>query len=72
VRSGRRSSPLEDITPRRWNGTPELLRLLSILEHTLALTPDAEALLERIVAGPIIETSTLPTPTVVERQPPKS
>ena len=41
TRKGRKSSPLDDIRPTRWTQTNELLLLLSIIEHTIEVTPKA-------------------------------
>ncbi len=70
-RKGRKSSPLDDIRPTRWTQSNELLLLLSILEHTVEVTPRAADLLDRIVNGPLIPASDLPTPTPAERKPPR-
>ena len=70
-RKGRKSSPLDNIRPSRWNQTPELLRLLSILEHTIGAIHEATALLERIVNDSSISATDLPTPVHAERKPPK-
>ena len=52
-RRGRRSSPLDEVGPTAWSRetTDELLRLLSVLEHTLALYPEQASLLSVIQAG---------------------
>lgn len=71
-RKGRKSSDLDDIRPTRWTQTKELLLLLSILEHTVEVTPRAADLLDLIVAGPLIPTTDLPTPTPAQRKPPRS
>ena len=71
TRKGRKSSPLDDIRPTRWTQTNELLLLLSIVEHTIEVTPKAAALLDQIVNGPLIPASDLPTPTAANRKPPK-
>lgn len=71
VRSGRKSSPLDDIRPNRWTQTDELLRLLTILEHTVEVTPVAAQLLEEIVSGPLILAEDLPQPTDAQRKPPR-
>ncbi len=71
TRNGRKSSPLDDIRPTRWTQTDELLLVLSIIEHTVEVTPQAADLLDRIVAGPLFLASDLPTPTPAERKPPK-
>lgn len=67
VRKGKKSSPLDDIRPSRWTFSDELLRLLAILEHTVEVTPAAAALLEEIVAGPLIDAADLPTPNASHR-----
>lgn len=69
---GKKSSPLDDIRPERWTFTPELLTLLAILEQTVNLTPKAADLLDRVVAGDLIDPATLPTPTDAERKAPKA
>jgi predicted helicase len=69
---GKKSSPLDDIRPERWTFTPELLTLLTILEQTVALTPRAAELLDRVVDGDLIDPATLPTPTDAERKAPKA
>ena len=71
VRSGRKSSPLDDIRPDHWTQTDELLRLLAILEHTVEITPVAVELLEEIVAGPLVLARDLPQPTNAQRKPSK-
>ena len=69
---GKKSSPLDDIRPERWTFTPELLTLLAILEQTVALTPSAAELLDRVVAGDLIDPATLPIPSDAERKAPKA
>ena len=71
-RKGKKSSDLDDIRPTRWTQSKELLLLLSILERTVEVTPQAADLLDRIVNGPLIPATDLPTPTPAERKPPKS
>ena len=72
IRKGRKSSPLDDIRPTRWTQTDELLRLFAILEHTIEVTPTAAALLDEILANPLIPATDLPTPTPDQRKPLKS
>ena len=72
TRKGRKSSPLDDIRPTRWTQTNELLLLLSIIEHTIEVTPRAADLLAQIVKGPLIPATDLPTPTPANRKPPKT
>ena len=69
-RSGRKSSPLDDIGPERWEFTEELLQLLWVLEETVRLEPEGAALLEEVCAGPLFTAAELPTPTDAERRPP--
>ena len=72
-RKGRKSSPvLDGIRPTRWTQTNELLLLLSIIEHTIQVTPQAAELLNEIVTNPLIPTSDLPTPTPASRKIPKA
>ena len=70
-RKGRKSSPLDDIRPRTWTFTDELLRLITILQHTIDVTPTAAQLLDEIVNGPLLLATDLPQPTDAERKPPK-
>ena len=72
TRKGRKSSLLDDIRPTRWTQTNELLLLLSIIEHTIEVTPKAANLLAQIVKGPLIPAKDLPTPTSANRKPPKT
>ena len=71
-RKGKKSSPLDDIRPTRWTQTKELLLVLSIIEHTIEVTPIAATLLTQIVKGPLIPATDLPTPTYANRKPPKT
>ena len=72
TRKGRKSSPLDDIRPARWTQSNEFLLVLSIIEHTIKVTPKAAALLAQIVEGPLIPAADLPTPTPANRKPPKT
>jgi hypothetical protein len=71
-RSGRKSSPLDDIRPERWTWemTRELLDLLHVLEGVIALEPAQAALLDEIVASQLFVASELPEPTEAERKAP--
>ena len=73
-RSGRKSSPLDDIRPERWESkmTEELLELLWVLEGTIDLQPEGERLLELACASDLFSQDELPTPTPQERQPPRT
>ena len=61
-RKGRKSSPLDDIRPKTWVFTDELLRLITILQHTVDITPTAAQLLDEIVNGPLLLATDLPPP----------
>lgn len=71
-RAGKKSSPLDDIRPERWTArmSDELLELLWVLELTLAMEPELEKALDRIVAGPCFTAAELPTPKPEERKAP--
>ena len=69
-RSGRKSSPLDEIRPERWEFAEELLQLLWVLEETVRLQPDGAALLDEVCASDVFTADELPTPTDAERQPP--
>lgn len=69
-RSGKSSSPLDAIRPATWTFDLELLELLWTLEATLAALPAAAALLQRVVAGPLLLATALPAPTAAEREGP--
>ena len=72
--AGRQSSPLNDIRPSRWPPafTTELLELLWVVEGTLALYPEQARLLERVVAGPCLPATALPTVDDALRRPPRA
>jgi len=71
--AGRRSSALDDIRPEKWPASfsEELCRLLWIVEHTVALEPEAADLLADIVDGPVFMSDELPKPSDAERTAPK-
>ena len=69
-RSGRKSSPLDEIRPERWEFTGELLALLWVLEETLRLQPEGAALLAAVCASDLFAADELPAPAAAERQPP--
>ena len=71
-RSGRKSSPLDDIRPERWTFGEELLELLWVLEGTLALEPEGEELLAEVCASPLFTAAELPMPSATERKPPRA
>ncbi len=75
-RSGRKSSPLDDIRPRVWTRefTRELLELLWVLEKTIEGYPKQKKLLGEILEGPLIlaeELPPVPPETRVAPRPPR-
>lgn len=71
-RSGRKSSPLDDIRPAAWSAelSQELRQLLWVVEATLALQPELNALLAAILAGQTVGSDQLTAPTASERSAP--
>ena len=69
-RSGRSSSPLDEIRPERWEFAEELLQLVWVLEETIRLQPEGAALLDEVCASELFTADELPTPTDAERLPP--
>ena len=73
-RSGKKSSPLDDIRPERWTPkmSDEFLELLWVLEETLKMEPQLSKILDEIVAGECFKEGELPAPTEQETKPPKA
>ncbi|WP_165077234.1 MULTISPECIES: type ISP restriction/modification enzyme [unclassified Desulfovibrio] len=71
-KSGRKSSPLDDIRPLRWTAeyTEGLLRLLWVLEATLDTYPAQKALLDEILAGDMFTADELPPAPEASRKAP--
>lgn len=67
-RSGKKSSPLDDIRPERWIFDGELLNLLWVLDHTVDLQPTLAALLEKVLASVLFTAAELPQPDEVQRR----
>jgi predicted helicase len=70
-RSGKKSSPLDDIRPTSWSFSTEFVKLLSIIEHFVAAETRASALLVKVTEGDLVEPSDIPTPTDDQRKAPK-
>ena len=68
--AGRKSSPLDEIRPERWEFTEELLELIWVLEATIALESKGTALLEEVCESDLFTADELPVPTPKERKPP--
>ena len=69
---GKKSSPLDEITPDRWPSefTTELLELLWVLEATIAEYPAQGKLLSAVVKGPCFKADELPPVPPESRKPP--
>ncbi len=69
---GKKSSPLDEITPDRWPSefTTELLELLWVLEATLAEYPAQAKLLSAVVKGPCFRANEMPPVPEEARKPP--
>jgi len=72
-RSGKKSSPLDDIRPRSWTRefTRELLELLWVLEQTVAGYPRQKELLEAVLNGELFNDDELPKVPEDAREAPK-
>jgi hypothetical protein len=70
--AGRTSSPLDSLRPEMWTATmtEELLRLLWILEATVAAQPELSVLLDRVLASPLLNSAELPVPAAADRAAP--
>lgn len=69
--SGRTSSPLDAIRYEEWEFTEELVLVIQILQNTVDATPQAQELLDRVLAGEVFLASDLPRPTEAERSAPR-
>ncbi len=67
-RSGKKSSPLDDIRPERWIFDGELLNLLWVLDHTVDLQPTLAALLDKVLASALFTAAELPQPDEAQRR----
>jgi predicted helicase len=72
-RSGKKSSPLDDIRPKAWTRefTRELLELLWVLEKTVTGYPKQKQLLESVLASDLFQTNELPPVPDSAREAPK-
>jgi predicted helicase len=72
-RSGKKSSPLDDIRPRAWTRefTRELLELLWVLERTTDGYPKQKQLLDNVLASELFSASELPVVPDDAREAPK-
>lgn len=66
-RSGKKSSPLDDIRPEIWSFDDELLDLLWVLDNTLDMLPLVNANFDQILQGALFQTEDFPQPTAAEK-----
>lgn len=73
-RAASSDSPLDHIRPTAWapEWSAELVEIVVALRETLALIPDGVALLEGIIAGPLVTADELPPIAESLRKPPKT
>jgi hypothetical protein len=70
-RSGKKSSPLDDIRPDSWQFDGELLELLWVLDATVDRLPVLANLFDELMSADHLPAAPFPTPTDAERQGPK-
>ncbi len=68
-RTGKSSSPLDEIRPTNWTVemTDELLQVLWTIERSLAMVPELAANLDRVTQSPLFHAEDLPEPQEAER-----
>ncbi len=73
-RAASSDSPLDHIRPITWSSdwSTELVEIVAAIRETLALVPGGIALLDEIVAGPLIGAGELPPVSPALRKPPKT
>jgi hypothetical protein len=71
-RSGKKSSPLDDIRPTLWQFDDELLQLLWVLDATVDRLPALGKLFEELMETEHFLADAFPTTTEAERQGPKT
>lgn len=69
-RSGKKSSPLDDIRPISWTFDDELLQLLWVLDGTVDRWPALATLFEELMAAEHLPAAVFPSPTDAERRGP--
>lgn len=72
--AGKAATPLDKIRPDTWEDewNDELLDLLRVLTESVELAQSQENLLDRIVAGGLIPSTSLPTPAIAQQKVPKT
>ncbi len=71
-RAASSTSPLDHIRPAAWvpEWSTELVEIVAVLKETLAMIPAGVALLDEIVAGPLVSANELPVSPPALRKPP--
>jgi len=71
-RTGKSSSPLDEIRPKSWTAdlTDELLQVLWTIEKSLEMAPQLSANLDRIIKSPLFTLADVPAPTEEEKKTP--
>jgi hypothetical protein len=71
-RAASSDSPLDHIRPTSWSHewSTELIEIVAAIKETLVIVPDGIALLERIIAGPLVAAEELPAVPAALRKPP--
>ena len=71
-RAASRPTPLDRVRPRSWadEWNDELLDLIRVLTATVALQPQQDDLLARVVGAPLLDADQLPVPSAAERKVP--
>lgn len=67
-------SPLDYVRPTAWSSewSIELVEIVAAIKETLALVPGGVAILEEILAGPLVAAKELPPAPAALRKPPKA
>ncbi|NEP45598.1 MAG: hypothetical protein F6K35_42850 [Okeania sp. SIO2H7] len=66
-RSGKKSSPLDDIRPSTWEFDGELLDLLWVLDAKVDVYPELSSLLGRVLESDLFLAADFPQPTEIEK-----
>lgn len=71
--AGKTTSPLDKVRPQRWTMqmTTEFLEMLWVLEASVSSYPRLAALLDEILAGPLVDASELPAVAHTSHDPPR-
>ena len=68
---GHEQEPVARMRYEEWTFTDELLLVIAILQHTVDVTPQAQALLDEVLDGEVFLAAELPQPTDAERKAPR-